>query len=113
MTFAGLLILASGFLLMTLASIPAVSRRMRGNMGNSGSTIPALAVLQNRDFRILWTVKAVHEVSRRMELLVLGYLILRLTVQSMRLSKANGLPYRRTAGRRQFEAGLSIKATAS
>ncbi len=41
--------------------------------------IPAFDVLQNRDFRILWTVKAVHEISRRMELLVLGYLILRLT----------------------------------
>ena len=41
--------------------------------------MPAFTVLRNRDFRILWTVKAVHEVSRRMELLVLGYLILRLT----------------------------------
>ena len=41
--------------------------------------MPAFAVLQNRDFRILWTVKAVHEVSRRMELLVLGYLVLQLT----------------------------------
>ncbi len=41
--------------------------------------VPAFAVLQSRDFRILWTVKAVHEVSRRMELLVLGYLVLRLT----------------------------------
>ena len=41
--------------------------------------MPAFAVLQSGDFRILWTVKAVHEVSRRMELLVLGYLVLRLT----------------------------------
>jgi len=41
--------------------------------------IPALAVLRNGDFRILWSVKAVHEVSRRMELLVLGYLVLQLT----------------------------------
>jgi MFS family permease len=41
--------------------------------------MPAFAVLRNGDFRILWIVKAVHEVSRRMELLVLGYLILRLT----------------------------------
>ncbi len=41
--------------------------------------IPAFDVLRNGDFRILWTVKAVHEISRRMELLVLGYLILRLT----------------------------------
>ena len=43
------------------------------------TNIPAFAVLQSGDFRILWTVKAVHEVSRRMELLVLGYLILRMT----------------------------------
>ena len=43
------------------------------------TSIPAFAVLQSGDFRILWTVKAVHEVSRRMELLVLGYLVLRLT----------------------------------
>ncbi len=32
-----------------------------------------------RDFRILWTARSIHEVSRRMELLVLGYLILQLT----------------------------------
>ena len=43
------------------------------------SRMSAFAVLQSGDFRILWTVKAVHEVSRRMELLVLGYLVLRLT----------------------------------
>ena len=41
------------------------------------TSMPAFAVLQNGD-RVLWTVKAVHEVSRRMELLVLGYLVLRL-----------------------------------
>ena len=41
--------------------------------------IPVLAVLQSRDFRFLWTARSIHEVSRRMELLVLGYLILRLT----------------------------------
>ena len=43
------------------------------------SSVPALAVLRSRDFRILWVSRAVHELSRRMELLVLGYLILRLT----------------------------------
>jgi MFS family permease len=43
------------------------------------SSIPALAVLQIRDFRILWAARWTHEVSRRMELLVLGYLILQLT----------------------------------
>ena len=43
------------------------------------SSIPALAVLQNRDFRILWAGRAIHELSRRMELLVLGYLIYQMT----------------------------------
>jgi len=43
------------------------------------SSIPVLAVFQSRDFRFLWTSRSIHEVSRRMELLVLGYLILRLT----------------------------------
>ena len=38
-----------------------------------------LAVLQSRDFRFLWTARSIHEVSRRMELLVLGYLILSMT----------------------------------
>ena len=46
-------------------------------LGLSG--IPALAVLRSRDFRILWITKTIHEVGRRTELLVLGYLILRLT----------------------------------
>ncbi len=41
--------------------------------------MPAFDVLKNGDFRTLWTVKAVNEVSRRMELLALGYLVLRLT----------------------------------
>ena len=43
------------------------------------SSIPALVVLKNRDFRILWISRSIHEVPRRMEVLVLGYLILRLT----------------------------------
>ena len=43
------------------------------------TTMPAFDVLKNGDFRTLWTVKAVNEVSRRMELLTLGYLVLRMT----------------------------------
>jgi MFS family permease len=39
------------------------------------SRIPALAVLQNSNFRILWGSKVVHEVARRMELLVLILLL--------------------------------------
>ena len=41
--------------------------------------IPAFDVLKNGDFRTLWTVKVVNEVSRRIELLALGYLVLRMT----------------------------------
>ena len=43
------------------------------------SGMPALVVLQNPDFRLLWMARWVHEISRRMELLVLGYLIYELT----------------------------------
>ena len=41
--------------------------------------MPAFDVLKNGDFRTLWTVKMVNEISRRMELLALGYLVLRMT----------------------------------
>ena len=41
--------------------------------------VPALEVLQNRNFRFLWAARWVHEISRRMELIVLGYLIYHLT----------------------------------
>ncbi|MFQ6026983.1 MAG: MFS transporter [Dehalococcoidia bacterium] len=43
------------------------------------SNIPVLTVLHSRDFRLLWSARSIHESSRRMELLVLGYLILSLT----------------------------------
>ncbi len=40
---------------------------------------PVLVVLQNRDFRLLWAARWIHETSRRMELIALGYLIYELT----------------------------------
>ena len=43
------------------------------------SDIPALAVLQNSNFRILWGSRAIHEVARRMELLVLILLLREIT----------------------------------
>ena len=43
------------------------------------TNVPALAVLQDRDFRAMWYAGGVHEVSRRMELLVLSLLILQTT----------------------------------
>ncbi len=41
--------------------------------------VPVLVVLQDRNFQFLWAARWIHEISRRMELLVLGYLILELT----------------------------------
>ncbi len=38
-----------------------------------------MSVLQNADFRIIWYVGSVGEFARRMELLVLSWLILQLT----------------------------------
>ncbi|MYC30614.1 MAG: MFS transporter [Chloroflexi bacterium] len=43
------------------------------------SSFPVLTVLQNPNFRLMWAARWVHEISRRMELLVLGYLIYELT----------------------------------
>ena len=46
---------------------------------NSVSFSPVLIVLQSRDFRLLWAARWIHEISRRMELIVLVYLIHELT----------------------------------
>ncbi len=43
------------------------------------TNFPVLVVLQNPNFRLMWAARWVHEISRRMELLVLGYLIYELT----------------------------------
>ncbi len=43
------------------------------------TSTPVLIVLQSKDFRLLWGARWIHEVARRMELLVLGYLIFSLT----------------------------------
>ena len=43
------------------------------------SSYPVLVILQNPNFRLMWAARWVHEISRRMELLVLGYLIYELT----------------------------------
>ena len=40
---------------------------------------PVLVVLQDPNFRLLWSARWIHEISRRMELFVLGYLIYELT----------------------------------
>lgn len=41
--------------------------------------IPVFSVLDNRDFRAIWYAGSLHEISRRMELLVLSWLILQTT----------------------------------
>ena len=43
-------------------------------------------VLQSRDFRYLWAARWIHEISRRMELLVLGYLIYELTSSAFQVA---------------------------
>ena len=53
------------------------------------SNTPALIVLQNKDFRLLWGARWIHEVSRRMELLVLGYLIFSLTNSAFQVGSSS------------------------
>ena len=43
------------------------------------SNAPVFVVLQDRNFQRLWAARWIHEISRRMELIVLGYLVLELT----------------------------------
>ncbi|MDA0735486.1 MAG: MFS transporter [Chloroflexi bacterium] len=43
------------------------------------TNVPAFTVLQNRDFRAIWYMGGIHEMSRRMELFVLSLLILQTT----------------------------------
>ena len=43
------------------------------------SVIPALDLLQNKNFVLIWIVTSIHQLTRRMELLVLGYLVFDLT----------------------------------
>ena len=56
---------------------------------------PVFTVLQDRDFRAIWYVGTLRELSRRMELLVLGWLILQSTGSPLQLGLVlvfNNLP---------------------
>jgi MFS family permease len=53
---------------------------------NPGFNAPVFSVLSNRDFRAIWYVGSLHEISRRMELLTLSLLILQLTGSLLQLS---------------------------
>ena len=70
MTFAGLLIMAFGFSLMTLAGIPAVSRVK--------SRLPRLRTfssLRNRDYRYLWTGNLCNSGANWLQQLTIGWLV--------------------------------------
>ena len=56
---------------------------------------PVFSVLDNRDFRAIWYAGSLHEISRRMELLVLSWLILQTTNSPFQLGLVlvfNNLP---------------------
>lgn len=60
-----------------------------------GGGAPVFAVLQDRDFRVIWYVGSLREISRRMELLVLSWLILQATQSPLQLGLVlvfNNLP---------------------
>ena len=60
-----------------------------------GGGVPVFSVLQNRDFRVIWYVGSLREISRRMELLVLSWLILQATQSPLQLGLVlvfNNLP---------------------
>ena len=62
---------------------------------NPGVNVPVFSVLQNRDFRAIWYVGSLREISRRMELLVLSWLILQATQSPFQLGLVlvfNNLP---------------------
>lgn len=61
----------------------------------SRSDAPVFSVLQDRDFRAIWYVGTLRELSRRMELLVLSWLILQATQSPLQLGLVlvfNNLP---------------------
>ncbi len=62
---------------------------------NPGGNVPAFSVLQDRDFRAIWYVGSLREISRRMELLVLSWIILQATQSPFQLGLVlvfNNLP---------------------
>jgi MFS family permease len=59
------------------------------------SSAPVFTVLHDRDFRAIWYVGGLHEISRRMELLILSWLILQTTDSPFQLGLVlvfNNLP---------------------
>ena len=74
MTFTGLFILASGFLIIALVVAAEGHRRVQDL-----KRVPVVSVLADRPFRAIWYVGSLTEFARRMELLILSWLILEVT----------------------------------
>ena len=74
MTFTGLFILASGFLIIALVVAAEGHRRVEDLR-----RVPVVSVLAHRPFRAIWYVGSLSEFARRMELLILSWLILEVT----------------------------------
>ena len=77
MIFMGLLILVSGLLLMTLATIPTVSRGIKGSRIHTFD-----AWIQYRDFRFLWIANFFANSGQWLQMLSTGWLVQSLTAGS-------------------------------
>ena len=90
MTFAGLLILASGFLLMTLGSIPWLAPKIAAARHNL-----TFNALRYSNYRWFWLNGATQAMAQGMQFLILGWLVLDITSSSYQLGLvifAFGLP---------------------
>lgn len=74
MTFTGLFILVSGFVIIALVVAAEGHRRVEDLR-----RVPVVSVLADRPFRAIWYVGTLTEFARRMELLILSWLILEVT----------------------------------
>ncbi len=74
MTFTGLFILVFGFVIIALVVAAEGHRRVEDLR-----RVPVVSVLAHRPFRAIWYVGSLSEFARRMELLILSWLILEVT----------------------------------
>ncbi len=77
MTETGLLILVSGFFLLTLAGYPEVRRRLRELTRGQRPTL--WTTLRDRDFGLLWASGTLANTSRWMDSVAMGLLVLQQT----------------------------------
>ena len=81
MTVAGLLIMASGFFLMTLASIPVLGPQLTA----ARHKLQAFRALRHTNFRWFWVGTTAQAAARGMQFLILGWLVLQLTDSASQL----------------------------